>query len=250
MSGIVCLHGWGMNKQVWQALQATNSDPTRLILVDLPGYGCTAPEPYDFTQLLDAIVSQVKQECVYRKMAGPLTWVGWSFGGLLALLISLRFPELIQRLILLGTNPKFIATNNWPGMPQQDCQTLYNDLTSAPHKALQRFLALQCKAPQGINKQAYQQIMQTRVLESKPTPEVLQASLQLLMQADLRDVLPQVKPRVQWVFAADDALVPVTVADNIAECTTHSITIIPGTHWDLLNPIHLHAFIEETADAA
>jgi pimeloyl-[acyl-carrier protein] methyl ester esterase len=40
--------------------------------------------------------------------------VGWSMGGLVAQLIAAKYPEKVDRLVLVSTTPKFIAGDDFP----------------------------------------------------------------------------------------------------------------------------------------
>ena len=168
-----------------------------------------------------------------------MVWIGWSLGGVVALSVAQHYPELVQKLVLLGTNPKFIASDDWPGMIETTCQRLYQTMASQPYKALQRFMALQCKS-HVIDKRAYEAILATGVLANMPPVSVLQASLRWLMESDLRATLKALKQPMRWLFATNDSLIPISVAHAIQAQLPHThIDRITGTHWDLTHPKHI-----------
>lgn len=78
----------------------------RLVCPDLRGHGLSPGEP---PWHLDQVVSDV----VALGLNGPLDAIGYSFGGLVALTLAARRPDLIQRLVLLdpaiGLAPDFVA---------------------------------------------------------------------------------------------------------------------------------------------
>ena len=76
-SPILLLHGWGMHSGLWSQIAEQLAQSHRVHLVDLPGHGGSAAcAPYE----LDALVQQLGAQFME-----PLTVVGWSLGGQLAL---------------------------------------------------------------------------------------------------------------------------------------------------------------------
>ncbi len=59
--------------------------------------------------IADAILAVLPKEAIY---------VAWSFGGLVAQSIAIRYPERVKRFVGLGATPKFIASTNWIGFPE------------------------------------------------------------------------------------------------------------------------------------
>jgi lipase len=78
----------------------------RLVCPDLRGHGRSPGEP---PWHLDQVVSDV----VALSLSGPLDVIGYSYGGLVAVALAARRPDLIDRLVLLdpaiGLAPDFVA---------------------------------------------------------------------------------------------------------------------------------------------
>ncbi len=78
----------------------------RLVCPDLRGHGRSPGEPPGH---LDQVVSDV----VALGLHGPLDVIGYSYGGLVAVALAARRPDLIERLVLLdpaiGLAPDFVA---------------------------------------------------------------------------------------------------------------------------------------------
>jgi pimeloyl-[acyl-carrier protein] methyl ester esterase len=51
-------------------------------------------------------------------MARDTRLIGWSMGGMIAQLIATKYPEKVERLVLISTTPKFLASDDFPsGLP-------------------------------------------------------------------------------------------------------------------------------------
>jgi len=84
------IHGWAFSSKVFTSLHG--------IKYDLPAHG-TNGEPY---RSMEETV-----ESIALRLPGKHDVVGWSLGGSVAILLALRFPSKVRRLILLGTSPCF-----------------------------------------------------------------------------------------------------------------------------------------------
>lgn len=97
----VWLHGLGSHHQFWQ--HNWPALPGRHILLDLPGFGQSAPLPneaaYAPAARLVAIL-EVVVEALALLQVPDAVWIGHSMGGQLALLAALRYPYRVQRLVL------------------------------------------------------------------------------------------------------------------------------------------------------
>jgi pimeloyl-ACP methyl ester carboxylesterase len=72
----------------------------RVAAFDRRGHGRTAdtPEPFHYDDMADQTVA------VLEHLGGSAHVVGYSDGGIIGLLVALRRPDLLDRLVLIGTN--------------------------------------------------------------------------------------------------------------------------------------------------
>ncbi|HEY2386481.1 MAG TPA: DUF5985 family protein [Candidatus Binatia bacterium] len=73
----------------------------RVIAIEQVGHGHTpdAREAFTYTQMADDTAALLRQLNV-----GPADLVGWSDGGIIALVIARRYPDLVRRLVVSGVN--------------------------------------------------------------------------------------------------------------------------------------------------
>ena len=100
---IVLIHGWGMHSVIWDSIAKNLSKTYRVTWFDLPGYGENENSMSD----------------IYKIIPPQSVIIGWSIGGLIAAHLSLNYPDLVSKLILVACNPCFVQSPNWPGMPEK-----------------------------------------------------------------------------------------------------------------------------------
>ncbi len=98
---MVFLHGlFGQGKN-WAGVAKALSGDFRITLVDLPNHGRSDwTDQFSYVQTADALV-----EVLIASAAEPLHLVGHSMGGKVAMVIALRHPELIRRLVVVDVAP-------------------------------------------------------------------------------------------------------------------------------------------------
>lgn len=103
---VVLIHSSVAGAGQWRQTMAQLSGHYRLIAVNLYGYGATEPwnGPADQTlsdqaMLLAGIMSEAEQ---------PISVVGHSFGGSVAMKVAALFPDSVDRLVLIEPNPFYL----------------------------------------------------------------------------------------------------------------------------------------------
>ncbi|CAN5687912.1 alpha/beta fold hydrolase [soil metagenome] len=99
---IVLLHGgFGNGDELLDTIGRPLAGAYRLLAPDRRGHGRTADTdaPFHYEDMVDETIAILDQV-----VDGPAHLVGWSDGGIVALLLSRRRPELVTRQVLIGTN--------------------------------------------------------------------------------------------------------------------------------------------------
>ncbi len=105
----VFVHGWACDRTFWRPQFEDLSRDHRCIAVDLRGRGESAgPGPYDVTTAADDVAALIE-----HLGAGPAIIVGHSLGGVVALVLNERHPELVLGLVL-GDSP-LSGAERFPG---------------------------------------------------------------------------------------------------------------------------------------
>ncbi|ESP91849.1 pimeloyl-ACP methyl ester esterase BioH [Pseudoalteromonas luteoviolacea] len=209
-SEIVLLHGWGMNKEVWQLIEAALNDalgkPVKAL--NLPGFG-GEPMPVD-TYSLDVIVESLSNRIQPNSIV-----IGWSLGGLVATKLATLYPEKVASLVLVSSNAQFCEDEEWPGIKAQVLEQFKVQLAKDSRKTIERFLAIQAMGSEHA-KADIKQLKELLFLASEPHDTALSAGLDILQSVDLRPDFANLKCPVYGIFGRLDSLVPQSVAAELS----------------------------------
>jgi pimeloyl-ACP methyl ester carboxylesterase len=98
---VLLLHGGLSNSDAMlDLIGAPLSETYRVAAFDRRGHGRTADtaEPFHYATMADETIAFLEQ------LGGPAHLVGWSDGGNVGLLVALRRPDLVGRLVMIGSN--------------------------------------------------------------------------------------------------------------------------------------------------
>jgi pimeloyl-[acyl-carrier protein] methyl ester esterase len=204
---LVLIHGWAMHTGIWRIFAKQLAEYYQVICVDLPGHGQSEKLP-EFT--LEAISHQL-----YKVLPNSAcTLIGWSLGGMVALDLASRFPDQVNGLVMIGSNPCFVKTPDWAGMKLPVLEKFTDDLIIDCRATLLRFLSLQVKAVSDY-KMLLKELKTALQACEPPATEVLHGGLAILQQQDLRPQLAQLQCPVQVILGSHDTLVPVAVGEQM-----------------------------------
>ena len=100
---LVLLHCLGVDHHFWDFAKPLGSDFS-LYRYDLPGHGTSAVPNggYDIEDLSDQLYALVRSHDLNR-----INLAGISLGGLIAQCFAAKHPDLVSRLILIDTTPRY-----------------------------------------------------------------------------------------------------------------------------------------------
>ncbi|GAA1758997.1 alpha/beta fold hydrolase [Agromyces humatus] len=111
---IVLLHGGlGNSDDLLDSIGATLGEKFRLVAFDRRGHGYTADTdaPFHYDDMATHAIAVLERvgggAGGGAGVAAPVHLVGWSDGGIVAMLVALRRPDLVDRLSLIGVNFHF-----------------------------------------------------------------------------------------------------------------------------------------------
>ncbi|OCQ19613.1 pimeloyl-[acyl-carrier protein] methyl ester esterase [Pseudoalteromonas luteoviolacea] len=207
---VVLLHGWGMNKQVWQLIEtelaAELKRPVRAL--NLPGFGGEAlPEThYDLDAIVESIDTFIQPNSIV---------IGWSLGGLVATRLAATRPDKVAHLVLVASNVQFCESDIWPGIKPDVLAQFKVQLAKDSRKTIERFLAIQAMGSEHA-KADIKQIKALLLQAPEPAGTALSAGLDILQSTDLRHEFSKLTCPITGVFGRLDALVPAQVVDELS----------------------------------
>lgn len=205
---LVLLHGWGLHAGIWEPVIEILSASFRLHLYDLPGHGLSGP--VDYFSLGDV------RAALARSAPARAHWLGWSLGGMLALDFAALHPGRVANLVLVASNPRFVASADWPNaMAPEVLEGFAQALATDYADTLNRFLGLVARgAPDSTVLRTLRHAMQAA---PAPTIGALGAGLDILRTADLRGQLGNLGMPVLWLAGTRDTLVPIAALRAVVE---------------------------------
>ncbi|MFT4286604.1 alpha/beta fold hydrolase [Nocardioides sp.] len=98
-SRVVFLHGLFGQGRNWSTIGRALADRHRVTLVDLPNHGRSPwTEQVDYVDMAEQVAGLLSAD-------DPVTLVGHSMGGKVAMVLALRHPELVTRLVVADISP-------------------------------------------------------------------------------------------------------------------------------------------------
>jgi pimeloyl-[acyl-carrier protein] methyl ester esterase len=233
---LVLLHGWGMHGAVWQPLVKRLSKVFTLHLVDLPGMGLSRPiEPFHLYATAEKIAEMLPAHADI---------LGWSLGGQVAMRIAIDHPDLVRRLVLVGTTPCYVNKNDWDnGIEPMVFSSFADNVNTDYHKTMTQFLTLQCMGAKDAR--ATVKLLRKKFAERPvPTSQTLQKALNILLETDLRAEVEHLRKPTLLIHGDRDTLAPVQAAHWMMQnLPTGFLRVIAGaSHAPFLS--HQEQFIE------
>jgi sigma-B regulation protein RsbQ len=113
---IVFAHGFGCDQSMWRLVAPAFERDFRVVLFDHVGAGGSDAAAYDVHRhaSLDGYADDVL-ELLDELALGPVVFVGHSVSATIATLAAARRPELFDRLVLVGPNPRYIDDDGYRG---------------------------------------------------------------------------------------------------------------------------------------
>jgi pimeloyl-ACP methyl ester carboxylesterase len=217
------LHGWRCDWQIWSPLIQPLSQKYQLILVDLPAFG-KSQEPAavwntsDFAVWLDEAIKTLSPN-------SPITLIGHSFGGKVAVQYLYQFPQnAVQQLVLFDS-----AGIPAPLSSQQQLQQIvFSFIPSFMKKAF----------GQRMKRKLLQRIgSATDHLDSTP---LQRAILRRTIRESVATFLPQISLPTLVIWGKDDVDTPIDQARQFA-------ALLPAAQLELLDNAGHFSFVDQTA---
>ena len=135
---MLCLHGFPEFWYCWRHLMPAFSPGFRVVAPDLRGYNLSDKPEGVAAYQLSVLVEDV-QSLIQSLDAGPITLVAHDWGGVIAWALALRYPELINQLVILNAPHPALFARELANNPVQRKASAYIPMLCAPQS--EAFLA-------------------------------------------------------------------------------------------------------------
>jgi pimeloyl-ACP methyl ester carboxylesterase len=97
---LVLIHGLATTRAIWNAVTPALARSRRVVTLDVPGFGESAPAGPGFE--LEAVADRIASGLEAHGVTAPFDLAGHSLGAGIALMLSVRRPEAVRRLVLVA----------------------------------------------------------------------------------------------------------------------------------------------------
>jgi pimeloyl-ACP methyl ester carboxylesterase len=227
---IVLLHGVGAGREIWRKVIDKLAADRLVLAPDLPGFGDSPPvgDGFSLAEAADALA-----DALCQRRTEPFDLVGNSLGGAVALVLALRRPELVRRLILVapaGFSPRPMLVSALIGQLSGPLITLRRRLGSpliSSEIARRVLLWGTVAAPQRLSAQDARAMLQA----SRRSAHIGSA-VAAVLGSDLRSELSRVDAPLGLIWGARDRVVPIATMNSILAVRPESVveTISDAAH--------------------
>jgi pimeloyl-ACP methyl ester carboxylesterase len=221
---LVLLHGLATTRAIWGPVVPALARGHRVVSVDLPGFGESAPVGRGFE--LDAVARRIAHGLAARGVRAPFDLVGHSLGAGVALTLASIRPRSVRRLILVAP----AGLNALPA-PSRRALAALADPMLAGRRALApltdfrwgRRLLLAFAAADGASVPPTQaRMMLSASASAKRTAEALSA----ITGTDLRPLLTKSSAPLGIIWGGADRTVPVRVARAVRDARPDADVVV------------------------
>lgn len=224
---LLLIHGLGCDQTVWRRLLPMLENDYRLILVDLAGFGYSAPEAYDAERhgTPSGHADDIAALCDELNLEDAVM-LGHSIGGTIGMLASIQRPKAFRHLAMVCSSARYLddLPDYRGGYTREQLESLmqlmeqnYQDWAGTVSRVA---LGDAATEPRQLN-------LQQRFLEV--SPDVLRPLANSIFLGDTRHHLPSVTVPSLIVQTARDAMVPLEAAQYLQQHLFESELVVLDT---------------------
>lgn len=216
-------HGFGFDQRTWERITPAFEEHFTIVLFDYTGFGGSdksaySPERY---QSLDGYAEDIIDICDSLQLQ-RVTFIGHSVSSMIGALASIKEPDLIDRLIMIGPSPRYLNDDGYNGgFERQDVEALL-DMMEKNFKEWARYLA-----PLSMKNEDRPQL--TAAFEETLTandPEIARQFAEVTFFSDMRKELANIVVPTLILQTRSDTIAPVQVGSFVHESIPNSQFIL------------------------
>ncbi|WGK61080.1 alpha/beta hydrolase [Halopseudomonas sp. SMJS2] len=203
---MVLLHGINGNASSWEPQLEAFSASGRVIAWDAPGYGGSDVVGDDLTDLARAAIAFIRRVSVV-----PVTLVGHSMGGLVAMKVAILAPSLVKRLVLSCTHPGHALSRQ--GEAGERYKRRLHELSNLPPEEYGQRRA-KGMLPVGTAAAVFQRVAE---IAAESRLEGVSAAAWAIQTVDLKPELVRIQAPTLVITCDQDTVAPLVKAQPLLE---------------------------------
>jgi len=231
---VVLIHGWALDHRFMLPIADLLEARFHVTNFDMPGCG-ESEWPSKLQTIHD--MADILIPCLPKKAI----YIGSSIGGCISMSITARYPERVKRLIGIGTTPKFIETENWPGFPKPGFSTKASKIKDIGMKAFMQQIVESEFSDFASKPVLYYELLKcfdTKVIQ----PEIFLKGIDILDTLDLRQEIQSLECPVDLIFGEKDPYIPIAVIEALRKLNPHIHSHIVANAYHLPHLTHPREF--------
>src|SRR6185369_786306 len=196
---VLFLHGWMMSRRVW-SFQEPLSTLFRIITIELRGHGDSREPEFSY----DNCINDISELLAHLKIDRAVI-TGWSMGAQIAIRFYSIMGRKVSGMILVGGTPCFCKQSDCAfGVPKSEVRSMARRLKRDYASTAGDFFKAMFSEGE-INKADLVRIA-SRAVGRLPDYPVAASALKVLIDSDLRSLLPEISVPVLLIHGTDDKI--------------------------------------------
>jgi 3-oxoadipate enol-lactonase len=241
LPSLILIHGFPLDRRMWQAQFAGLSDVAEVHAVNCPGFG-DAPLPSN-GWTVDGMADAIADTVTTNTVPTPLVVGGLSMGGYVALAFARRHPHMLRGLILADTRAE-ADSDDTRGGRDRAAEAVRKGGTGVQVEAM-----LPKVFAAGTLAEKPEVVAEFRAVGNAQSPEAVVAALAALRdRPDARPGVGAITVPTLVLVGAEDAVTPLAVAEQLAAGIAGArLIVIPAAgHFTAMeNPAAFNAAVRE-----
>lgn len=210
---LVLVHGIATDRRIWDLVTGELSLTHRVVTIDVPGFGRSAPVGDDFD--LDRVAERIVRGLAAQGVRAPFDLVGHSLGGGLAIVMAAAHPRLVRRLVLVapaGLRPFPVAISNLLAAGADAVLAARRGAVALTETWWGRRVLLALTAADGAD---LPPTLARQMVEASATAQRTAPALAAITSADLRSLLARTRMPVGAIWGEADRTIPIRALEDL-----------------------------------
>jgi len=203
---LVLLHGFPLDRRMWGEQMADSSLRSRMIAIDLPGFGQSLP-PVSFT--MPSLARSIR-ELLSQLDALPCVLTGLSMGGYIALNFAHEFQSELRGLILVDTRAEADTPQG-----KENRQKMIDLVRAKGSAAIADQMQPKLLSPDTMAHRPNQVRALRQMMEAVPAQTIEHALSAMRDRPDMTEVLTSIKTPTLVLVGDADEITPPAVAQSM-----------------------------------
>lgn len=209
---IVFAHGFGCDQTVWRDVAPLFAADYQIVLFDYVGSGNSDKSAYSMERYgtLSGYAQDVIDVCDALELKN-IVFVGHSVSGMIGAMVSIKRPNLMEKLIMIGPSPRYLNEPGYNGGFEKSDVDALLDMMEINYREWAKYLA-----PVAMGEAA--EPAMTKSFENtlcSNDPNIARKFAEVTFSSDSRDILGEVTTSTLILQTQYDAIAPVEIGQYV-----------------------------------